>query len=73
MVIMLKAGNIKETKKQNCDIMLYGHTHIAYEKYIDGLYVFNPGSAGRGGYDGNSYGLLEITESGIMTSVAKIK
>ena len=64
---------VKETKKQNCDIMLYGHTHIAYEKYIDGLYVFNPGSAGRGGYSGNSYGLIEITESGIMTSVVKIK
>ncbi len=64
---------LKEAKKQNCDIMLYGHTHIAYEKYIDGIYVLNPGTAGRGGYDSNSYGIIEITDKGIMTGIGKIK
>ncbi len=66
-------GAMVQAAKQNgCDIMLYGHTHIAVEKYIDGLYVLNPGSVGRGGFGGNSYGLVEITKSGIMTSIAKI-
>ncbi len=60
-------------KRQGCDIMLYGHTHIAFNKYIDGVYVLNPGSVGRGGFDGNGYGIIEITEAGIMTNTVKIK
>lgn len=60
-------GMIAEAKRNKCDIMLYGHTHIPHNEYRDGLYILNPGSAGRGGK--NSYGIIEITPSGIMTNI----
>lgn len=61
---------IAEAKRNECDIMLYGHTHIAHNEYRDGLYILNPGSAGKGVL--NSYGIIEITPSGIMTNIVKI-
>ena len=51
----------------SCDIILYGHTHVPVSKYIDGVYVFNPGSI----RDGN-YGFIDITEKGVMCVNAHI-
>ena len=52
----------------NADVALYGHTHVAYTKYEDELYLLNPGSVrGRNG----SYGLLDLTEAGIVTSIVR--
>ncbi len=31
-------------KKQNIDIMLFGHSHLITQKTIGGVYVFNPGT-----------------------------
>lgn len=64
---------VAEAKRNNCDIMLYGHTHIAHEEYSDGMYILNPGSAGHIGFGKNSYGIIEITPSGILTSIVDIK
>ena len=41
-----------------CDIVLYGHTHIARVDRHDNLYVINPGSV----YDDGSYGIITISE-----------
>ncbi len=49
------------------DIILYGHTHIPVSKYIDGVYVFNPGSIRNG-----DYGFIDITEKGIICINAKL-
>lgn len=49
------------------DIILYGHTHVPVSKYIDGVYVFNPGSI----RDGN-YGFIDITEKGVICVNAKL-
>jgi putative phosphoesterase len=38
------------------DIIIFGHSHIAVNKVLDGINLFNPGSAG------NSYGVLELGE-----------
>lgn len=46
------------------DIILYGHTHVPVNKYIDGVYVFNPGSV----RDGN-YGFVDITDKGEVICV----
>lgn len=35
-------------KKKNCQIALYGHTHIPDCQVIDGITVVNPGTAGMG-------------------------
>ena len=56
----------------NADLVLFGHTHTPLEKYIPtdegGYYLFNPGSVG-GGYGArSSYGVINITDSGILLS-----
>lgn len=35
---------LKLAKDNNCNIVLYGHTHIKRLDLIDGIYVANPGS-----------------------------
>ena len=56
----------------NADIVLFGHTHQPLEKYIStedgGYYLFNPGSIG-GGYGSRpSYGVINITDKGVLLS-----
>jgi putative phosphoesterase len=59
-------------KKQNADLLLFGHTHLPYEEYVpkdDGmLCVFNPGSIGKKEIGKYSYGVLEIRENGFLVS-----
>ncbi len=50
------------------DILLFGHTHVPYTAYDDGMYIMNPGSIG---YTG-TYGIVDITPSGIMTNIIKL-
>ncbi len=52
----------------DADILLYGHTHQPVNRYLDGLYVLNPGSLG---YDG-TYGIIDITPSGVLTNIASL-
>lgn len=49
------------------DITLFGHTHIPYVHYDEGMYFFNPGSVRQ-----NSYGVIDITDSGVMCFHKKI-
>ncbi len=58
---------INEAKKRKADICLFGHTHIQYTNYDDGLYIMNPGSVA----DGN-YGMIDITDKGIMLLPEKL-
>ena len=60
--------------EKEADIVLFGHTHVPYlryapeEEYGRPLHLFNPGSIGspRGGKA--SYGILEISENGVLLS-----
>ncbi len=63
----------KSAIKSKSDIILYGHTHIRYNKYEDGLYILNPGSASCP-RDGNppSYAYIDITEKGILTNIVNL-
>ena len=51
------------------DVVLFGHTHQPLETYVPteegGYYLFNPGALG--GYK-SSYGVMMITDSGILLS-----
>lgn len=60
-------GIVKLAHDNNADIVLFGHTHQRYCSYEDGVYVFNPGSAGQP-RDGKapSYGFIDITKAGIV-------
>lgn len=54
--------------KEKCaDIVLYGHTHIPKSEYIDNMYVMCPGSIRDG-----SYGIVDITDNGILCYTADL-
>lgn len=58
---------LQEAAAQHADICLFGHTHIPYTAYINGLHVMNPGAVMNG-----CYGMIDITDSGIMLLPAKL-
>ncbi len=63
----------KAAEKHGCDIVLYGHTHVRCNKFEDGFYIMNPGSASIP-RDGNkpSFGLIDISDKGILMNIADI-
>ena len=66
---------VSVAKRNNADVLLFGHTHNRYNKYLSpedgegkGLYVFNPGSISRPRDYSYSYGFIEIQGSNILLS-----
>lgn len=61
-------GLVSLAHSRGADIVLFGHTHIRHEEYVDGehpFYLFNPGSASSPSY---SYGILTLDEKYILLS-----
>ena len=56
----------------NTDIILYGHTHQSYTEYDDGLYIMNPGSPVQPRNGPPSYGIIDITDAGIVMNLVKL-
>lgn len=53
---------------RKADIILFGHTHIPHEEYVnegEPIYLFNPGSISSPSY---SFGILTLTEDTILFS-----
>ncbi len=48
-------------------VVLYGHTHRAVTTYRDGVWLMNPGSVHQG-----EYGVIDITEQGILPILMKL-
>ena len=64
---------VARARAANCRVLLYGHTHEAYTEYRDGLYIMNPGSiALPRASSRKQYGLLEVSDKGILTSIANL-
>ncbi|MBE6840474.1 MAG: YfcE family phosphodiesterase [Ruminococcus sp.] len=66
--------DLKECAKANeCDIVLYGHTHQRYNSYQDGMYIMNPGSAScpRDSFS-PSYGIIDSSEKGVVMNIAEV-
>ena len=59
-------------RKNEADILLFGHTHVAVTDYDDGLYIMNPGSCGRPREGLPSYGIIDITEAGIAMHTVEL-
>lgn len=69
---------------RGADVLLYGHTHTSFEQYFpDGydaggvilpkpIYVLNPGSLGSPRDGGPSYGLIDLSAGGIVTSIGRL-
>ena len=62
----------KSAKQAGADVLLFGHTHIAFTDYKDGLYIMNPGSiSSPRDFSSPSYGILEILPAGIITTIVR--
>ncbi len=61
-------------KEKGCDIVLYGHTHIAHEAYDpeSGVHLFNPGSIGAPRDGRFTYGLLSIDAKNVLFSIGEL-
>ncbi|MCI7805035.1 MAG: metallophosphoesterase family protein, partial [Oscillospiraceae bacterium] len=59
-----------KARSMGADIALYGHTHERFCAYEDGLYIMNPGSTSCP-RDGRkpSFGIIDVSPSGIMTNI----
>ena len=64
---------LNTAKENNCDIALFGHTHVSRILYEDGVYLVNPGSCSQP-RDGSkaSYAVIDITDSGIMPIIINL-
>lgn len=60
------ARAILEAKKADADLLLFGHTHMAYCEQVDGIWVMNPGAARR------SYGTILLEPGKIECSLAQM-
>ena len=56
--------------EENCQIVLYGHTHRAREDEIDGVTLINPGNLSR--YSQNSYCYLVISGNKFTSKIVVI-
>ncbi len=57
-------------RRNECHLLLYGHTHQPVAKYNDGLYVMNPGSSCR--RNSHTYGVVDITNGGIFCNIVHL-
>ena len=67
--------NLVDTAKADgADLVLFGHLHVRMDRYTDGIHLFNPGSAAQPRDQfAPSYGLVDIMESGILTSHGELQ
>lgn len=63
---------ISEGKRRNADIVIFGHTHIAVNEYIDGMYLVNPGSASLPNFGRPSYAFIDISDKGISVNSVEL-
>jgi putative phosphoesterase len=61
-----------KAKQKKADILLFGHTHTAFTSYDDGLYIMNPGSPYNPREGRPSYGIIDITDAGIVLNIINI-
>lgn len=67
---------VQKAAEQKADIVLFGHTHESIETYDSEhrIYLLNPGSISLPKHGKPpTYGVVEITTAGIVTSVVKIR
>lgn len=58
---------VTTSRNLGADLCLFGHTHIQYSNYDNGLYVLNPGAVCSG-----EYAMVDIEKSGIVLIPCKI-
>lgn len=73
MVKYGKGALLHAAKENDCDIALFGHTHIACEEYDSesGIYLFNPGSIGAPRDGRFTYGILTLDKKNVLFSIGE--
>ncbi len=70
-------GLIAAGRRHAADLVLFGHTHVPFEAYIgeeEGgpMWLFNPGSIGQPADGNKSYGLITLSEKGVLLSHGRV-
>ena len=61
-------GLLSVSRRNNCKLALYGHTHNQQEDNYEGVKMFNPGSVRN-----DEYGVIDIIDSGFICIGVKMK
>lgn len=56
-------------RQRECKLVLFGHTHAPLSVYDNGVTVVNPGSLTCSRQGGNTYAIIDVLPSGIVTSI----
>lgn len=60
-------------RKENADVVLYGHTHMPHMETRNGILLLNPGSIFRQRlFSGPTYAVIELVENEIRAEIIKI-
>lgn len=55
-------------KKNSCNVLIFGHTHIPYAKYYNDVLLLNPGSMHHSRHNGKRcYSIIEIDDEHNLT------
>lgn len=63
---------LNTAKAQECDIALFGHTHIPLTLYEDGVWLVNPGSCANPRDGRPTYAVIDIENNGIMPIIIEV-
>ena len=64
---LMRAG-----KEVAANVILFGHTHIPLCEYRDGVHLLNPGSLGMPRGAKPTYGVVDVTERGIVCFINEL-
>ncbi len=63
----------KAAKEENCQVAIFGHSHIRYCDTVDGVFLLNPGSCDiQGDHTPPSYAVMTIDNGKISAEVFNI-
>ena len=63
---------VRLARENGCRIALYGHTHKGDTHYEEGIYVMNPGSPSQPRDGRASYGIIDLTDAGIVPFLLEV-
>ena len=58
-------------RARGADICLFGHTHVPFTDFRNGMHIMNPGSIGHPRDGVPTYGTIDILPGGIFTSICE--
>ncbi len=67
------ARRVRQQFPRDIDVIIYGHSHVPNEETVDGVLLFNPGSAtGRWPARYASFGILTVDERGVRAEIVPV-